>query len=442
MAVPIPYQPSNVILQSGNGQNLVTWDLVVGATSYSVQRSVDGVTFTNLGSPVGNSYLDTTCLVGTQYWYQVASVDGSGTSAYSASYPVSITPCLPGQMNLGYIRYLAQLRADKLNSQYLTTDEWNSNINLSINELYDILVTNYGDDYFFAPKLLIPLTGLESYPLPDGSANFINVLGQTAPAIYKLNGVDANISGGSNGPNAGWIPMARINWSDRDKYTTWPGQAGALNNIYQMSYRMMGNRIYIFPQNMNQIIRLNYVPILTQLVQDTDMLPFSISGWVEYIIVDAAMKAMIKEESLEKWNALQGTKAGLQARIEVSAVNKDVGQPNTVSNTRNTMGDPGFSNWGNGYGGGGFGGGGSGYALAPLGLMLNPNLIQNNFRYQILNHSIFIGYGFLAMLACCIYFSYFSYRGPIKFHSRIFKSRKASFFKNHILSVFSRGANK
>lgn len=347
--------PQNIVLQTGNGQNFLTWSIVSGATGYSVQRSIDGVTFSSIGTPSVPNYLDTSVSVGIEYFYQIGSTNSSGTSGYSVPYPLSITPCLPGQINLGYIRYLSILRADKLNSQYLTLDEWNSNINQSMYELRDIMVTKFGDDYFLAPPLLIPLTGLDYYPIPDGS----NYSG--AKALFKLNGIDANIAGAAPGPNAGWIPLSRSNWSDRDKYTTFPGQAGALNNIYQMSYRVMGNNIFIFPTNMNQLIRLWYIPIMTQLLQDTDMLDFSLSGWSEYIIVDAAMKAMVKEESLEKWNALNSIKQSLILRIETTAANRDVGQPNTVSNVRSTMGDPGFSNWGNGYGGGGFGGGGSGY---------------------------------------------------------------------------------
>jgi hypothetical protein len=92
---------------------------------------------------------------------------------------------------------------------------------------------------------------------------------------------------------------------------------------------------------------------MNQLLQDTDMLDFSFSGWSEYIIVDAAMKAMIKEESLEKWNALNASRQVLIERIETTAANRDVGQANTVSNTRATMGDPGFSNWGGGFSNGG-----------------------------------------------------------------------------------------
>lgn len=351
----IPYQPSNAILQTGNGKNLLTWDITAGATSYSVQRSLDGVTFLALGTSTTNGYLDSTALIGINYYYRVASTNTDGTSPYSEPYPVSITPCLPGQINLGYLRYLAQLRADKLNSQYLTVDEWNSNINQSIFELYDILVSKFGDNYFLAPALLLNLTGLASYTLPDGS-NYL-IAGIPSPACYKLSGVDLNISGQSDSANAGWVPLARNNWSDRDRYTVFPGQAGALFYGYQMSYRVMGNQLFVFPPNTNTTLRLWYVPIMSQLLQDTDMLAFSISGWSEYVILDAALKAMIKEESLEKWNALTAMKQAQMMRIETQAANRDVDQPNAVSNTRNTMGDPGFGGWG----GGGLGGGGGGW---------------------------------------------------------------------------------
>lgn len=359
----IALPPQNVILQTGNGQNYITWNSVVGATSYLVQRSLDNTTWNTVGTPTVPAYLDKTALVGTEYYYQIASVNISGTSGFNApvgGLPTSIVPCLPGQINLGYLRYMSQLRADKLNSEYLTTDEQNFNINQSNTELYDLLVSKFGDDYFFAPPLLINLSGVISYTIPDGSNYPTN--GVNAPALYKLNGIDVNVSGPANlGPNSGWVPLARNNWSDRDRYTSWPGQAGALNNIYEMTYRWMGNQIYLFPQNINMVIRVWYVPILTQLLQDTDMVPFSISGWSEFIIIDAAMKMMIKEKSSEKWNLLAQTKIAIIERIETIAANRDVGQSNSISNLRAVMGDPGFSSWGNGFGGGGFGGSGGGY---------------------------------------------------------------------------------
>lgn len=346
--------PQNAYITTGNKQNCLNWDIVSGATSYSVQRSLDGVTFSTIATPAVNLYLDTAVTVGVQYWYQVASIAaGPIISAYqnigTNGLALSIIPSLPGQVPLGYLRLQAKLRSDRLQSQFVTNDEWNFYLNQSAYELRDLLTSKYGEDYFLAPSLLVPLTGIESYPLPNGS-NYSN-----APALLKLNGIDVNISGGAPGVNAGWTPLSRSNWSDRDKYTTFPGQAGALNNVYQLSYRVMGDQIFFFPANMNQTVRLWYIPMMTQMLLDTDMLPFSLSGWSEYVIINAAILALLKEESLEQAASLKILKDELIQRIEYAAENRDVGQPNTVSNTRATMGDPGFSNWG--MGGGGFGGG-------------------------------------------------------------------------------------
>lgn len=342
--------PINIILQTGNGQNFITWNLVAGAINYSVQRSVDGVNWTTIASPAINNYLDNTVSVGISYFYQIASVSAAGTSPYSPSYPSSIVPCTPGQINLGYIRYLSQLRADKLNSNFLTTDEWNSNINQSAYELYDILVTKFGDDYFLAPSIIFSTTGAKNYPLPDGALQFLNTATNTttvAPALYKLVGVDCGVAVGNNA----WVTLPRFNWIDRNRFVYPQLQANALG-VFNLSYRQMGNQLWFIPNpSAGQFIQVWYVPVLSQMLQDTDMLSFDISGWVEYVIVDAAIKALQKEESFDAANVLMTQKAALLERISTTAANRDVGQPNTISNTRQNTGF---------YESGGFGGNGSG----------------------------------------------------------------------------------
>jgi hypothetical protein len=92
------------------------------------------------------------------------------------------------------------------------------------------------------------------------------------------------------------------------------------------------------------------------------MLPFGYSAWWQYVVIDAAAKALEKKQFLDQAATLMNRKAALEVRIETTAANRNVGQPNTASNTRNTMGDPNFSGpGGNGNGFGGGWGGGFGY---------------------------------------------------------------------------------
>lgn len=344
--------PQTVVLQTGNGQNYLVWDEVVGATGYTVQRSLSGLlgTFSDIATPTVNNYLDTTVTSGIQYWYQVASNNVSGTSNFNNlgtnGLPLTIVPCLPGQINLGYLRYQSKLRADKLYSEFLTMDEWNFNINQSMKRLYDVLVSKYGDNYFKAPALTFNTDGTANYPLPNG----LNYSG--APALYKLIGVDVGV----NASNQQWFTLPRYNEIDRNRYSTLQ-LAGTVQSLYGLAYITMGNNIELIPLPTSaQVIRLHYVPVVTELLQDIDMMPFSISGWSELVIVDAAIKALIKEESYEQAQVLIMERSQILERIASIAANRDVGQANTISNTRARAGDQNFGSFGN-FGTSGFGNG-------------------------------------------------------------------------------------
>lgn len=350
--------PQNIVLTTGNSQNYLSWAQVVGATGYTVQRSLTGLvgSYADLAISSTNTYLDNSVSPGTQYWYQVASNNSGGTSSFNSlgtnGLTLSITPCLPGQINLGYIRYMSKLKADKLNSEFLTDDEWNFNINQSMKRLYDVLVTKFGDKYFLAPQIQIPTStftifqGMAFVPIPNGS------LYNNAPALYKLAGVDVSV----NPSNGQWFTLPKFNWIDRNRYSTLQ-LSGTVQSIYGLAYCDNGSNIYFIPQPQASLyVQLWYVPIVTELLQDTDMMPFSISGWSELVMVDAAIKALIKEESYEQAQSLIAERAELLERIETTAANRDVGQANTVSNTRARCGDQNFGSV-NGFNPNGFGGG-------------------------------------------------------------------------------------
>lgn len=356
----------NVILQTGNGQNFLTWNFIAGTTVYPVQRSIDQVTWVTVASPTIPSYLDSAVTIGTNYFYRVGS--GVSPTGYTASLPNSITPCAPGQINLGYLRYQARLRADMLKSNFVTNDEWNILINQSRCELYDLLVCKFGEDYFRAPLQVFQTNGQMFYPLPNG-VNFLNTnglpdpSGTPAPACYKFYGADVNAYGSQINSATGWVAMSRFNVSDRNKYNLFLGAAS--NNVSgqycQFQYREMGTDLEILPPNSSQYIRIWYVPIDAQLLQDTDMLPYSYSGWHEYVVVDSASKALEKQQLFDQSQTLKNRKDELMIRIETTAANRDVGQPNTATNSRANLSDPNFGGGMMGGGGGWGMGGGYGY---------------------------------------------------------------------------------
>lgn len=314
----IPAIPTNFYIQQGDGNVLASWSIVAGATSYSLQRSTDGVNFTALAAPAATSFLDTTALVGVQYYYIVASVNGSGTSSYTSA--KSTIPALPGQLSLGEMRLRAQQRADRVNSQFVTMPEWNFFINQAYYELYDLLITVY-EDYYVAPRLVFQTTGTDSYDLPNGQ-NY-----SKAKALYKLYGVDLGLDTNNNA----FVTLKKYDFITRNRYV-FPQVTTTFFGVFNMQYRLLGSQINFIPTpSSGQYIGLWYYPRLTYLLADTDIMD-GISGWTQYPIVRAAKYALDKEES--DTTKLDQELIFLKQRIEESAINRDAGAPDTISSTR------------------------------------------------------------------------------------------------------------
>lgn len=344
----IPGIPSNVLIQTANQTNLVSWNISTGATSYSVQRSTDGVTFSTVSSPTVTSYLDSSVTLGVQYWYQVASINTSGTSPYAIpglGNQTSVIPTPNGEMSLQGIRFAAQQKADRVSSNFVSLPEYTTYVGLAMNELYDLLVTVY-EDYFMAPRvqfLTVANTSSASlYALPNGSNTFINAATQqsfTPAPFYKMLGVDL----GLNNANNSFVTVNKYNFIDRNKYI-YPNTASTIYSAFNLQYRVMGTNIELIPSpSAGQLIQLCYIPRLPQLLQDTDITTIGFSGWLNYVITRVAKYVLDKEES--DTSKLDAELIYLKSRIEETAANRDAGQPDRISNTR--QGD-----WGGGMGGG------------------------------------------------------------------------------------------
>jgi len=94
-------------------------------------------------------------------------------------------------------------------------------------------------------------------------------------------------------------------------------------------------------------VGLRMILSAAQVVESSEVAD-GISGWLEYVVTDAAIKMMQKEES--DTGVLQLQKAALIKRIEAAAENRDAGSPATVADVQWTNGTWPF---GNGFGGGG-----------------------------------------------------------------------------------------
>lgn len=310
--------PANFQAMSAQGLVQLSWSASPLATTYYINRSTDNSSFTNIGQTSSLTYNDTSGTVGTIYYYQVQAATASASSAPTSS--LSALSLNPGQTTVGNLRLECQQRTDRVNSDNITTQEWNSMLSQSYKELYDILIQKFGNDYFIAPPITYLTTGqvdptyqAQVFPLPND--------------FYKLARCEVALNPGD--PNS-WITLRQFNAIQANLYN-YPNQY-TMYGITNLRYRLWGSNLQIVPiTNSGQTLRIWYSPKPNQLINDTDTLD-AISGWEEYIVADTCIKALAKTE--EDTSVFMAQKSALMKRIEEAAENRNVGEPQTVSDSR------------------------------------------------------------------------------------------------------------
>lgn len=235
----------------------------------------------------------------------------------------------PGVTTLGALRLAAQQRADMENSAFLSTAEWNSNINASCAQLWEKLIEAYGSDYEVASAYSITTDGTnDHYALP---ADF-----------FKLLGVDLSLANPAS--NQGWVTVWRFNFASRNQFTL--PNIQTLWGRTNLKYRLSGGNIWFIPLPASaQTLRLWYAPRFTPLVLDTDTFD-GINGWEEWVINDCAIKARMKEQTPTE--QLDAALAKQEERLIHVMENRDAGCPATTVDVYRVNGGWGGSS--NGWG--------------------------------------------------------------------------------------------
>jgi hypothetical protein len=250
----------------------------------------------------------------------------------------------------------AQQRADRVNASTIPNSEWLSYANASAGELYGLLCSTY-QDY-----------NVKSYDftLQGGSSaqNSIAVGPSTAvPDFFQPRALWLVIAGS---PQTPFMPIPRLESLMERHLFTMPNIVPVYGAI-PSRWNLLGSTIEILPPTVGaNAYRLWYVPTLPTFKggDGVPLDPFwmTVNGWHEYLVLDVAAKALIKEESLDTANLLLQLKAALKQRILTEAVPRDISQPQAIVDMSRVR-DP-WSGWGGGmpgpgWGGGDFGGGGN-----------------------------------------------------------------------------------
>jgi fibronectin type 3 domain-containing protein len=93
-----PPTPTGVSAAAGNASVTIAWNASSGATSYVVKKKQNTGAYVTAGTPTSSPYVASGLTNGVTYYFKVAAVNGTGTSADSAE--VSAVPTMPAPTGL------------------------------------------------------------------------------------------------------------------------------------------------------------------------------------------------------------------------------------------------------------------------------------------------------------------------------------------------------
>lgn len=263
-------------------------------------------------------------------------------------------------ISLGAMRLQAKQKADMENNPAISTSEWNVMISNSYKELYDLLVAAYGNDYYVASPYQFTVGNAQLYSLPSD--------------FYKLLGVDLQYSSSPSG----WITLKRFEFIDRNK-ASYLNQTALISGLAQAWYVPEPTNLIFMPTCATTIgsttvttgdtsdlsagmsvvgdgiaarVTISSItnatsfvissaatatqPVVTLSLWTDAATIDGISGWEEYILVDAAIKSGIKQE--DSVTDLRAQKKDMYDRITALAEGRDAGQACHVSDAYSVNG--------------------------------------------------------------------------------------------------------
>lgn len=206
---------------------------------------------------------------------------------------------------LAQLRTRVRERADMVHSQFVSDSEVNGYISNSYAKFYDLVTSAYVDDYVSDPVEFTISSG-NTYALPS--------------TFYKLVGLDFYY--GSD-----WVEVRNFNFNLRNSKVS----AYNVSRYHPtLRYKLMGSSsFWMIPTDQaTGTYRYFFIPKYTALTLDTDTMD-GYNGWEEFIVYDAAIKCLIKEES--DVQVFQMERAKIENDLMAAAKSRDTGETETIT---------------------------------------------------------------------------------------------------------------
>ena len=202
-------------------------------------------------------------------------------------------------VTLTTLRSRVRERADMVGSSFIADaatglDAW---INEANQKLHGMLVDAMGEEYVSSTSSFTTVSGTADYALPAG--------------FYKLYGVDLNFQGA-------WRSLLRYERSERNAYRE-------MRPDLLPRYSIVGSNLRLYPSDVGGLSgSILYAPEATVLTAGSDSVSYP-NGWEKYIVIDAAIQALLKEES--SVTALMQERARIEQEIRDAKESRDMATP-------------------------------------------------------------------------------------------------------------------
>lgn len=191
-----------------------------------------------------------------------------------------------------------------VDDDFITDTELLRYIDSAYTELYDILAEKGIGQYEKTTD--VTSTGTDTYTLPTD--------------FYGVMGVDVQLD------STNWVELPRAMFSERNVYSADSTGYARTWRIYTSEAGVHTIKFYPAPES-GQVYRVYYIPV-AGTIDDTADTVDGVNGYEEFIVVEAAIKCFIKEES--STTVLERERQYWLDKINAAAENRIQASPNRV----------------------------------------------------------------------------------------------------------------
>lgn len=193
----------------------------------------------------------------------------------------------------------AKSRVDMSESDFVSAGDWLEFARDAYRSLYNVLVTSF-QDYFLttSSNLTVSSTGTVSVP-----SDF-----QRLHAVDMLEGSD-------------WTSVWPGQFNERNGFRNSVGIVFRRND--KVRYRLISGSVYFYPAELAsaKTVRLWYTPLPAKIVA-VSTIPTEMEQWSRHMVLDAAIMALVKEESDP--SALMAELDRIRMDIQGEVMNRDM----------------------------------------------------------------------------------------------------------------------